>query len=130
MRLNRLILKIFSYFFRAANPYSYVQRSHRLPCSVPTSPRILSDVIHTGPIFPQNFTKQSFRANVHISDLVSVQHSHMSETNRAVAPYTTSLTCNVPTYQFWSFFAPCSVPICDRAAYPHTKTQFMHRKCG
>ncbi|EAM8217067.1 hypothetical protein FCP97_07215 [Salmonella enterica] len=101
-----------------------MQRSH-----------IPQDLVRCYPHRPSIFSTKSLqnRAFVqcsHISDLVSVQHSHMSETNRAVAPYTTSLTCNVPTYQFWSFFAPCSVPICDRAAYPHTKTQFMHRKCG
>nr|AFV40974.1 hypothetical protein [Aeromonas hydrophila]AHG97069.1 hypothetical protein [Klebsiella pneumoniae]ANE83930.1 Orf3 [Escherichia coli]AOE47793.1 hypothetical protein [Pseudomonas aeruginosa]AOG75706.1 hypothetical protein [Klebsiella pneumoniae] len=54
----------------------------------------------------------------------------MSKVIRAVSPYILFLTCNVPIYQFWSFFAPCSVPTCDRAALPHTKTPFMHRKCG
>ncbi|EBA7829275.1 hypothetical protein CG28_003102 [Salmonella enterica subsp. enterica serovar Ohio] len=86
---------------------------------------------HRTSVLPtKSLQNRAFVQRSHISDLVSVQHPHIFEAIRAVAPYTTSLTCNVPTYQFWSFFAPCSVPICDRAVYPHTKTQFMHRKCG
>ena len=108
MRLNRLILKIFSYFFRAANPYSYVQRSHRLPCNVPTYPWILSTVIHTEPLFfPQN-------------------------------PYKTELSCSVPTYQIWcscsiptclrSYVQSPHIQFSERATYPHVNFgRFLHR---